>query len=183
MLFWLILAFHASLHFVFAPSGPKRKHQSLVSALVCQVTEHCEFDRAEVGFNSFLPGPRLQGVLRLRSPFLRDLQRHDVLQSGEVLCGSQVIALPFPVFGQLDQLEQPFPFHSHSISFPWHPMAFRCTSHALPFSIIFPYCPGFLLEGPHGSAGPIAHHCLTSLEIQQTLLAFWFHVFMPCLRE
>ena len=106
-----------------------------MSALVCQVTEHCEFDRAEVGFNSFLPGPRLQGVLRLRSPFLRDLQRHDVLQSGEVLCGSQVIALPFPVFGQL---EQPFPFHSHSISFPWHPMAFRCTSHALPMRFHFP---------------------------------------------
>ena len=77
----------------------------------------------------------------------------------------------------------PFPFHiipmaSHGLS-----MHFPCTSHALPFSIIFPYCLGFLLEGPHGSAGPIAHHCLTSLEIQQTLLAFWFHVFMPCLRE
>ena len=37
----------------------------------------------EVGLSRFLPGARLQGVLRRR--FVRDLQRHDVLQSGEVL--------------------------------------------------------------------------------------------------
>ena len=144
-----------------------------MSALVCQVTEHCEFDRAEVGFNSFLPGPRLQGVLRLRSPFLRDLQRHDVLQSGEVLCGSQVIALPFPVFGQL---EQPFPFPFHIIPMASHglSMHFPCTSHALPFSIIFPYCLGFLLEGPHGSAGPQEAFEGIGSWIWQTIITFFF---------
>lgn len=36
----------------------------------------------EVGFQSFFPGPRLQGLLRSRA---RDLQRHDVLSDGEVL--------------------------------------------------------------------------------------------------
>ena len=40
------------------------------------------FKELEVGFQSFFPGYRLQGLLRRRA---RDLQRHDVLGDGEVL--------------------------------------------------------------------------------------------------
>eukprot|EP00435_Cladocopium_sp_Y103_P014316 s586_g3.t1 len=72
-------------HLAEAPTSSRKSSRPLPARLQRLDDQTVMPRECEVGFNSFLPGARLQGVLRLRSPFLRDLQRHDVLQSGEVL--------------------------------------------------------------------------------------------------